>query len=89
MRLFYLVLGLAMSLPIWAKDKPIQILENTSSFSMPFIENIARASVALGVKEPLLIHEESAKVVIRGQNTVLCYISILSDSKISGISCHR
>lgn len=88
MRLFYLVLGLMMSLPIWAKDKSIQILENTSSFSVPFIENIARISVALGVKDPLFIREEGAKLVIRGQNAVLCDISILGDDKIGGISCH-
>lgn len=88
MRLFYLILGFIITYPVYAKEKRVNIIENTTPFSIPFIENFAKVSVALGVKEPLTVRYHDLIIAISGQNSVVCRITVLHDSeKVSGISC--
>ncbi len=88
MRLFYLILGLIIIYPAYANKKKVDIIENTTPFSIPFIENFAKVSVALGVKEPLTVRYHDLIIAISGQNSVVCRITVLQDSeKVSGINC--
>ena len=57
---------LLLSLPAAAAEKPLKIAENHTDFSARFIDSIARTSMALGVKEPLIIRSETGAAVVGG-----------------------
>lgn len=79
---------LLLSLSAAAADKPLKIAENHTDFSARFIDNIARTSMAVGVKEPLVIRNEAGVVVVGGSGKVVCRLKLLdSQEKIGGIAC--
>lgn len=79
---------LLLSLPAAAAEKPLKIAENHTDFSVRFIDSIARTSMALGVKEPLIIRSETGAAVVGGSSKVVCRLKLLDDrEKIGGIAC--
>ncbi|UOP04770.1 hypothetical protein [Conchiformibius kuhniae] len=72
-----------------AKSKSPDIREDASGLPAELSENIARAAVAMGVKEPLAIAKAEQNAKVSGSNATVCTVKLSADAepKMLGISC--
>ena len=81
--------AIAASPMAMSKEKSINIKEDSSGLAAEQAENIARTTLAMGVKEPLVIRKNSGGVSVSGSSATACNVKLSSDTppKIQGVSC--
>lgn len=76
-----------------SKERDLNIQENSSGLPEQLVENIARSSVAMGVKEPLVIRSTNEGgvryAVVSGASVTVCKVKLSADNppKIQGLGC--
>lgn len=85
-----LLISAAVASPL-ALAKDVNIAENSSGLPAAQVENIARAAMALGAKEPLVIKKSSDGVRISGSDSAVCQVKLSQDAepKILNVSCKK
>ncbi len=83
------MLVLAASTGVQAKEKKINIKENSSGLPAALSDSIAQTSVSMGVKEPISISRSGDSAVVSGSTGTVCRIKLSSgdNPNIMGISC--
>jgi hypothetical protein len=83
------MLVLAASAGVQAKEKKINIKENSSGLPAALSDSIAQTSVSMGVKEPISISRSGDSAVVSGSTGTVCRIKLSSgdNPNIMGISC--